>query len=168
MSVVDLKIETTRCNQGESLRSKDWELVRKKVFQEEDLLWNDSQFNINEAKDEEKSSNLITALQNQEKNMKENNQLKQQQIRNSNLNNNSRRLNIFSKRSSSRSRIIELDISNINEVTYFNKLAKEEMLVIQNPSFQHFQQSMFLYEVNSCFAQHHLSLFIINFYCLLS
>ncbi|KAL4509705.1 hypothetical protein ABPG73_022921 [Tetrahymena malaccensis] len=125
MSIRDLQIETTRYNQGQSIKSKDWELVRNKVFeQDEDILWNDSQLKINEVK--EKTLNLIQILQKQDNfTIQDIEEKCQKQMNSSQKSQNTRRLNLFSKKSSSRTRTIELETSNINETTIFNQIQRE-------------------------------------------
>ncbi|KAL4509699.1 hypothetical protein ABPG73_022915 [Tetrahymena malaccensis] len=51
MSIADTEIIDTRYNQGGAFKSKEWEQVMKKQFQEEECLWNDSQLNINGGKE---------------------------------------------------------------------------------------------------------------------
>ncbi|KAL4509698.1 hypothetical protein ABPG73_022914 [Tetrahymena malaccensis] len=126
MSIKDIQISKSRYNQGNAIISKDWEQVRNKKFQEEDLLWNDSQININGIKEQEqlKIQQNTKVLSNQEANSQRQdseNCLQQKQVF-SFKNSNSRRFQYFSKYSTkSRTKTIDLDISNMNESSRMNQ-----------------------------------------------
>ncbi|KAL4512487.1 hypothetical protein ABPG72_020324 [Tetrahymena utriculariae] len=128
----DILIENTRQKQGEAIKSKDWEQVRNKRFQEEEFLWNDSQFIIKGNQEYLKTQQDIQIQHNQgiqqgQVSEQDYSQRKSLSFRNQN----SRRLQNISKYcSSSRSRTIEIDVQNLNETSRINQI--QELTAMQD------------------------------------
>ncbi|EAR90298.2 cation channel family transporter (macronuclear) [Tetrahymena thermophila SB210] len=123
MSILDIQIDKTRQNQGEAIKSKDWEQVRNKIFQEDELLWNDSQFIINGKKENLKIQQNIQIEQNQDILQRYDSDLGSSQIKSISFKNqNGRKFQYISKLTSSRSRTIEIDTSNFNEISRINQI----------------------------------------------
>ncbi|KAL4509701.1 hypothetical protein ABPG73_022917 [Tetrahymena malaccensis] len=122
MSISEVQIESTRHNQGEGIKSKDWEQVRNKKFQEEDFLWNDSQYIIN-GNNERKQAQEQNQVQKNEYDQQvfDCEQKNQQRISLSQQNQNSRRFQYASKYTSSRSRTIEIEATNLNDTSRMNQ-----------------------------------------------
>ncbi|KAL4483098.1 hypothetical protein ABPG74_019124 [Tetrahymena malaccensis] len=122
MSIQEVEIERTRQKQGEAIKSKDWERVRNKKFQEEDFFWNDSQYIINGNKEnqqtqEENQVGQIQQIQQVVDCYYEN----QQPLSLSSKNQNSRRSYHVSKYTTSKCRTIEIDVTNLNETFRMNQ-----------------------------------------------
>ncbi|EAR90301.2 cation channel family transporter (macronuclear) [Tetrahymena thermophila SB210] len=131
MSILDIQIDSTRQNQGEAIKSKDWEQVRNKKFQEDELLWNDSQFIINGKKENQTIQQNIQIQQSQDILQRYDSDLGNSQRKPINFKNqNSRKFQYISRQTSSRSRTIELDASNINELSRINQI--EESIPIKD------------------------------------
>ncbi|KAL4512485.1 hypothetical protein ABPG72_020322 [Tetrahymena utriculariae] len=141
MSIKDIQIEETRQNQGEAMRSKDWEQVRNKKFLEEEYLWNDSQINIDESKQHKNKFQNIKVLQNQHDSLRLEAQSDQQQSFQLGFNNlSNRRFQFISKYSTSRTKTntktIEIDASNIIETSQINQTQDFMALKDQKSGFQ--------------------------------
>ncbi|KAL4483099.1 hypothetical protein ABPG74_019125 [Tetrahymena malaccensis] len=142
MSIQDIEIEGTRQNQGEAMKSKDWEQVRNKKFIEEDFLWNDSQISIDESKQQKNTFQNIQILQNQLDTQRLDAQLDQSNPLQLGLQSQSkRRFQFISKYSTSRTKTktktIEIDVSNIIETSQINQTQdfmaqKEQKSVFQS------------------------------------
>ncbi|KAL4509711.1 hypothetical protein ABPG73_022927 [Tetrahymena malaccensis] len=108
MSAQDLQVLETRHKQGETMKSKDQELLREKIFGDDDSLWNDTQLTLNGL--EEHKFKLNQNDKNQQNSYSKQNIIEQNQRQSFN----SRRGKHLNRSSISRTRIIEADLSNKN------------------------------------------------------
>ncbi|KAL4463702.1 hypothetical protein ABPG72_006517 [Tetrahymena utriculariae] len=128
------------CQRCEAIKSKDWEQVRNKRFQEEEFLWNDSQFIIKGNQEYLKTQQDIQIQHNQgiqqgQVSEQDYSQRKSLSFRNQN----SRRLQDISKYCSSRSRTIEIDVQNLNETSRINQI--QELTAIQDQRGEQIKQT---------------------------
>ncbi|EWS75820.1 cation channel family transporter, putative (macronuclear) [Tetrahymena thermophila SB210] len=105
MSIQDIQVIDTRHKQGDSIKSKDWEQLRKKIFQEDESLWNDTQLTLNGFEEHKFNINL-------NENMQKNNIMESKMQKCQIQNVNSRRLKSLNRLSFSRSKINQADLSN--------------------------------------------------------